>query len=182
MIVFGLGNPGDEYLFTRHNLGFMVADALALELGWRFRPHDQALIAEGRYRLQELRVVKPLSYMNRSGAVLKGVLDRRADNFLVVADDVDLEWGRLRLRLKGGTSGHQGLASISDHLGTDEFPRLRMGVGPRPDGAELSDYVLSSFSKAELKKLPSIIERAKEAVLLAATQGIDVAMNQVNAG
>lgn len=180
MIVFGLGNPGDEYLFTRHNLGFMVADALVLELGWRFRPQGQALIAEGRYHLQELRVVKPLSYMNRSGAVVKEVLDRRADRFLVVADDVDLGFSRLRLRLKGGSSGHNGLASIQDYLGTEEFPRLRIGIGPRPEGTELSCYVLSSFSPAELKELPSIIDRAREAVLLAVTQGIDIAMSHIN--
>ena len=180
MIVFGLGNPGDEYLFTRHNLGFMVADALALELGWRFRAKDQALIAEGRYRSEELWLVKPLSYMNRSGVVVKEVLAKRDVDFLVVVDDVDLESGRLRLRKQGGTSGHNGLASIAEHLGTESFPRLRVGIGPRPEGAELTDYVLSAFSKQELSELPEIIERAKEAVLLVVSQGIDVAMNQVN--
>lgn len=180
MIVFGLGNPGDEYLFARHNLGFMVADALALELGWRFRPHGQALIAEGRYRLQELWLVKPLSYMNRSGQVVKDVLEKCSDDFLVVVDDVDLEWGQLRLRKRGGTSGHNGLDSIRDHLGGEDFPRLRIGIGPRPEGAELSDYVLSPFSKTELAELPGMIERARDAVLLATSEGIDIAMNKVN--
>jgi PTH1 family peptidyl-tRNA hydrolase len=180
VIVFGLGNPGDEYLFSRHNLGFMVADALALELGLRFRAKDQALIAEGRYRSEELWLVKPLSYMNLSGAVVKDVLEERGDRFLVVVDDVDLEVGRLRLRKQGGTSGHNGLASVAEHLGTESFPRLRVGIGPRPEGAELTDYVLSAFSKRELSELPEIIERAKQAVLLAISQGIDVAMNKVN--
>lgn len=180
MIVFGLGNPGDEYLFARHNLGFMVADALAIELGWRFRPRGQALVAKGKHRVEELWLVKPLSYMNRSGAVVKEILAKRDAFFLVVADDVDLEWGHLRLRRQGGSSGHQGLASIRDALGTEDFPRLRIGIGPRPEGTELSDYVLSSFSPAELKELPSIIERAKEALLLAASEGIDIAMNKVN--
>jgi PTH1 family peptidyl-tRNA hydrolase len=180
VIVFGLGNPTDEYLFTRHNLGFMVVDALALGFGWRFRPKAKTLVAQGKYRSQELWLVKPLSYMNRSGAAVSQVLSRRDDSFLVVVDDVDLEFPRIRLRKQGGTSGHNGLASIRDHLGTEEFPRLRIGVGPRPEGAELSDYVLAPFSRAELKELPFVIERAADTVLLAASQGIDTAMNQVN--
>lgn len=181
MIVFGLGNPGDEYLFSRHNLGFMVVDALALSLDWRFRPQGQALVAKGRRNNSDLWLVKPMSYMNLSGQVVRQMVSKSDEEYLVVVDDVDLEFGTIRLRKSGGTSGHNGLASIIEHLGTEEFPRLRIGVGPRPDGAELSDYVLESFPAHQLKQVPEIVNRAGDAVLLTQARGIDVAMSQVNA-
>ncbi len=180
MIVFGLGNPGDEYLFSRHNIGFMVVDAIALKKGFKFKPWRQSLRAMGRYSQAELWLVKPMTYMNCSGDAVKQTLKENPDQYIVIVDDVDLDFGRILLRKHGGTSGHNGLASICSSLGSEDFPRLRVGVGPRPDGAELSDYVLSSFSKQELEELPDIINRAKDAILLAASRGIDVAMNHVN--
>ena len=180
MIIFGLGNPGDEYLMSRHNLGFMVVDALAHNLGLRFKPSGDALVAKGSCSNQNLHLVKPLTYMNRSGRVVKDVLADNKDDFLVVVDDVDLEFSRLRLRKQGGTSGHNGLESIAERLDTEEFPRLRLGIGPRPDGAELSDYVLQRFSADELENLKDLISRAADACLLVLEKGIDNAMNEVN--
>jgi PTH1 family peptidyl-tRNA hydrolase len=180
VIVFGLGNPGDEYLFSRHNLGFMVSDALALERGWRFRSWKNSLVATGRFKQEELWIIKPMTYMNESGRAVKEALAAHDDRFLVVVDDVDLDFGYLRIRKQGGTSGHNGLASIAQHLETEEFPRLRIGLGPRPDGADLSAYVLSPFTQSQIDDLQMIIQKAKDAVLLTAVRGIDVAMNEVN--
>ncbi|MBN2378756.1 aminoacyl-tRNA hydrolase [candidate division WOR-3 bacterium] len=180
MIIFGLGNPGEKYLLNRHNLGFMVVDALAEHLRLRFRISGQALIAKGSYSGKKLWLVKPLSYMNLSGQVVKQVLSKHTDDFLVVVDDVDLEFSTIRLRKQGGTSGHNGLASISDCLDAEDFPRLRIGIGPRPEGFELSDYVLSNFTPDEFSELQEIIGRAADAVLLVITQGMDIAMNQIN--
>jgi len=181
VIVFGLGNPGEEYLMSRHNIGFMVADALAMDLGLRFRVSGEALVARASRGGEGLVIVKPLSYMNRVGRVLKEVLAKRNDSFLVVTDDVDLVLGCFRLRKKGGAGGHNGLASIIEHLGTEEFARLRVGIGPRPDGAELSDYVLAPFSSDEKEVLGEIIAEARDAVTLVFNQGMDAAMNKVNA-
>jgi PTH1 family peptidyl-tRNA hydrolase len=160
----------------------MVVDALALSVNWHFHARGQALVAEGRRSGQDLLLVKPMSYMNLSGRVVADFLKGKDDEFLVVVDDVDLELGTIRLRKGGGTSGHNGLASIIESLGTDEFSRLRMGVGPRPDGAELSDYVLESFPASELQQIPEIVDRAGDAILLMLARGIDIAMNEVNAG
>lgn len=181
MIVFGLGNPGEEYLLSRHNLGFMVADSLAIRFKLRFRLHDEAFIARCKHADEDLMLVKPLSYMNLSGRVVRNILKDNDDDFLVVVDDVDIPFGHLRLRKLGGTSGHNGLESIQTYLGTDDFARLRVGIGPRPAGQELSDYVLSMFTPPELKQLPTVIEEASDAVLLVVENGIDIAMNSVNA-
>ncbi len=180
MIVFGLGNPGEEHLLSRHNLGFMVTDALALRWKWRFRAWQESLVAKGIREGSDVWLVKPLSYMNRSGRVVARTLAHRADEFIVVVDDVDLPFGTLRLRKQGGTSGHNGLASISDHLHTEEFLRLRIGIGPRPLGEDLSDYVLAQFTRPELDELPAVIDDACFAVKAVIASGIDVAMNEVN--
>ncbi|MBD3284714.1 aminoacyl-tRNA hydrolase [candidate division WOR-3 bacterium] len=165
---------------SRHNLGFMVVDALAHHLSMRFKPGDEALVAEGSCSGKALRLVKPLSYMNQSGRVLKRILAGNHDDFLVVVDDVDLEFTRLRLRKQGGASGHNGLESVAYHLGTEEYPRLRLGIGPRPPGADLSDYVLETFSPDELEEVKVVVSRAADACLLVLEKGIDVAMNEVN--
>lgn len=125
-------------------------------------------------------IIKPMTFMNRSGRAVKEVLAVHHDRFLVVVDDVDLEFGRLRIRKQGGTSGHNGLASIAEYLETEEFARLRIGAGPRPLGEELSDYVLSPFSSSQMEDLQVLIQKAKDAVLLTAARGIDAAMNEVN--
>lgn len=181
MIVFGLGNPGERYMLSRHNLGFMVVDSLAIRLDLRFRLHEEAFVARGKYAGEELTLVKPLSYMNLSGRVVRNTLQEKEDDFLVVVDDVDLSFGQLRLRKLGGTSGHNGLTSIQEYLGTEEFARLRIGIGPRPETGELSDYVLSTFSPPELKQLPDVIDEARDAVLFVMERGMDAAMNRVNA-
>jgi len=180
VIIFGLGNPGDKYLLNRHNLGFMVVDALAMHFRLKFRRSGGALVARGTYSGKEFMLVKPLSYMNLSGKVVREVLKKRKDEFLVVVDDVDLEFSRLRMRKRGGTSGHNGLSSIEEFLGTEEFPRLRIGIGPRPEGSELSEYVLTNFTRFEMDKLQDLVGRAGDAVLLVLDRGIDMAMNMVN--
>lgn len=183
-MVVGLGNPGPEYENTRHNAGFMVLDTLAERIdrfsGWK-RDGD-ALRAEGRTRGRDLSLLKPQTYMNRSGVVVRGLLREgvAAVEILVVCDDVYLPLGRLRLRSEGGTGGHQGLASIVEETGALAFPRLRIGVGPGPKSEDLADYVLEPFTAEERRKLPMVLDAAASATHDAIVDGIDAAMNRWN--
>lgn len=161
-------------------MGFMVLDSLALKLKMKFRVSGQALAAKGSSKGHDFVLIKPLSYMNLSGVVVRDYLKRHKDDFFIVVDDVDLPFGTLRLRTKGGDGGHNGLASIIDFLDTEDFARLRIGIGPRPSGIELSDYVLASFSKDEMKELPVLIENSRDAVLLTINEGVQMAMNEIN--
>ncbi|NLI98131.1 aminoacyl-tRNA hydrolase [bacterium] len=180
MIIFGLGNPGEEYLLSRHNIGFMTVDAVAIGMRSRFKIEGEALVSKGSYKGCNFSLVKPLSYMNLSGRVVRDYLKRNNDGYLVVVDDVDLPFGTLRIRKQGGDGGHNGLASVIEYMGTEDFARMRVGVGPRPEGCDLSDYVLSSFSRDELKQLPWLVDISRDAVLLVIKEGIDIAMNEVN--
>ncbi len=162
-------------------MGFMVLDSVALKLKLKFRASGQALAAKGSSKGHDFVLVKPLSYMNLSGVVVRDYLKRHRDDFFVVVDDVDLPFGTLRLRTKGGDGGHNGLASIIDYLDTEEFARLRIGIGPRPAGTDLSDYVLAPFSRDEMKNLPFLVERSGDAVLLTINEGVQMAMNEINA-
>ena len=183
-LIIGLGNPGRQYRHNRHNIGFMVLDRLAGRLGTSFtRLESKALVTKADYENRRLVMAKPQTYMNLSGTAV-GSLARfykaPLKNLLVVYDDVDLPFGSLRLRPDGGSAGQKGMASIIERLGTEEFPRLRLGIGRPPGKMEAADYVLQEFSSHEAQVLPEILERAVEAVLTYVASGLVTAMNQYN--
>ncbi len=180
MTIFGLGNPGPRYALTRHNIGFMVVDALAARLGFRFRLYGDREVARRQFSGDELVLVKPLLFMNQSGVVVKKQLERKPDKPLVVCDDMALPFGRLRLRPAGSDGGHNGLGSIISHLGRSDFPRLRIGIDAPELSSEGIDYVLERFPKEQEELLPEVLERAADACIAVATQGLDRAMNRFN--
>lgn len=179
-LIAGLGNPGPEYKHTRHNIGFLVVDRLAarFESRWKKTTKQGALLAKSG----ELILVKPMTYMNRSGEPLAEVarsfkIDAR--EILVVLDDLALPLGRLRLRAGGGPGGHNGLESIIVRLGTEDIPRLRIGIGPAPREGSV-EYVLSQFFEEEKPLVRSTIDRAAEAVKCAIDNGLVSTMNTFN--
>jgi PTH1 family peptidyl-tRNA hydrolase len=179
-LVVGLGNPGAEYNRTRHNVGFNVVDLLASEWGlaWQHSKSWHALWAKGEKAI----LVKPTSYMNRSGEPLSAVANFykiAPAEVLVVLDDLALELGRLRLRTEGGTGGHNGLESIIMHLGTEAIPRLRIGIGAAASEGAV-DYVLGRFFEEEIAVVEKTIERAADAVKCAIDKGVLSAMNLFN--
>lgn len=187
-LVLGLGNPGDRYRDTRHNLGFRVADALAAAEGARFRegpgPALVGLVRQGEARLA---LAKPLTWMNRSGVAARALVDTwggpTLERLLVVCDDLDLPLGRIRFRKGGGDGGHNGLKSILETLGSRDFPRLRLGIG-RPMAAaaeDVIDHVLDAFLPEEETVVGDVVERACRGVRVFAAEGIAAAMNQFNA-
>jgi PTH1 family peptidyl-tRNA hydrolase len=183
LLVAGLGNPGREYERTRHNLGWMVVDELAERLAASFRSKFSGRLAEGRLDERRIALLKPETYMNESGRSI-GAAARffkvPASSLLVVHDDVDLEEGRLQARAGGGLAGHNGLRSIAQALGTQDFLRLRIGVGRpgRGDRRSVSDYVLSGFEPET--DVQGLVDRAADAVELLATEGLDRAQSQFN--
>jgi PTH1 family peptidyl-tRNA hydrolase len=183
-LITGLGNPGREYRETRHNIGFMLVDHLAQRLGVSFsRMESKALVTKGEYQGRRLVLAKPQTYMNLSGSAV-GSLMRfykvPITNLLVAYDDVDLPLGTIRLRAEGGSAGQKGMASIIERLGTQEFPRLRLGIGRPPGRMDAAAYVLQPFKKDEIELLPVILERAVDAALVFITSGLESAMNQFN--
>jgi len=187
--VVGLGNPGDRYTGTRHNVGFDVVEAFAKKAGGGAARIDRldCRALTGRLRVGEraVLVARPQTYMNLSGESVKGLVTKYAvplDRLVVVSDDTALPVGRLRLRRSGSSGGQKGLQSVLEILGTPEFPRLRLGVRGetfRP-GEDLADYVLSRFSKAERPVLDETIGTACEALETFVVEGIDAAMNRFN--
>jgi len=188
-LIVGLGNPGREYERTRHNVGWWVVDHLAdvWHLGaWR---HDgQALAVSGRLGAAHVRLVKPLTFMNLSGAALVPYLGRptfdAATDLLVVVDDVALPVGRMRLRAHGSAGGHNGLKSIEHALGSREYPRLRIGVGPNEERKgiypNLADFVLAPFARDEREDILALMPRMTELVETWLSEGIEKAMNLYN--
>jgi len=179
-LVTGLGNPGVEYARTRHNIGFMVVDLLAHEAGMKWEKTGKADAATAK--LGEALLVKPASYMNRSGQPLHALAQFykiTPQEILVVLDDFSLSLGRLRIRQSGGPGGHNGLESIIVQFGTEEIPRLRIGIGTAPAEGS-SDYVLSNFFEEENGLVKSTIARAAEAVKCAVDKGVVSAMNTFN--
>ncbi len=179
-LIAGLGNPGLEYEHTRHNIGFLVVDRLAahFESTWKQSTKQDALLAKSG----ELILVKPMTYMNRSGeplAELAQFFKIEAREILVVLDDLALPLGRLRLRACGGPGGHNGLESIIMRFGTEDIPRLRIGIGAAPPEGSV-EYVLSRFFEEEKPLVRSIIDRAAEAVKWAIDNGLVSAMNSFN--
>lgn len=183
-IFVGLGNPGRQYKQTRHNIGFMVVDRLAERLGVSFtRVVMRSLIVDARYEGVRLILAKPQTYMNESGGAVSSLVrfyKVPLERLVVVHDDLDLPFGTLRLRPGGSSPGQKGVTSIIEKLGTQEFPRLRCGIG-RPPGQKLgAQYVLQDFSKDETEELPFIVKTASDALLAIVTQGLDQAMNLFN--
>ena len=183
-IVVGLGNPGDEYVDTRHNAGFKVIDSLSCGLDIKVRKKKfGAIFGDGELEYcQKLILLKPWEFMNRSGqavATAMGFYKLSLSDLLVISDDMALEPGRIRIRSKGSSGGHNGLADIIEKLGTEEFGRLRIGIGPSGRRAA-EDYVLDKPAKPEVAVLNEAIESAKEAVLWWAEHGIESAMNKFN--
>lgn len=183
-LLVGLGNPGRQYSNNRHNIGFRVVDRLAERLGITYsRVMFRALTSDTRYQERRLILAKPQTYMNDSGQSV-GSLVRfykiPLENILVVHDDVDLPYDTLRVRPKGGSAGQKGMASIIDHLGTQNFPRLRFGVGRPPGRMVAAAYVLQDFSREEAEILPMLIDRAADAALMFVTTGLEATMNKYN--
>jgi PTH1 family peptidyl-tRNA hydrolase len=187
-LIVGLGNPGKQYLDTRHNVGWWVIDHLAGV--WRFdgwRKDQNSLVSEGRVGNQRVRLVKPQTYMNLSGGILRPYLRREtwaaAKDLLIIVDEVALPVGRFRLRAKGSAGGHNGLKSIEAAVGNQEYARLRVGVGPSSDRerkGDLADYVLGKMGKAERQAVevlfPDLIALTETWIL----EGVQVAMNRFN--
>lgn len=184
-VVVGLGNPGARYEHTRHNVGFQVVDLLARRLAVepRRRLFRSYAIGRGRHAGRSLALVKPLTFMNESGRVIREVLRETGasvSDVLVVCDTLDLSPGAVRLRAGGSTAGHKGLASIARHLGTEEFMRIRVGIGRPSHKGEVVRYVLSEPSADESRLLSEAIEKAADAVLVLAAEGPARAMNEYN--
>lgn len=184
-LLVGLGNPGPEYETTRHNVGFLVADAVAARMGVRPSRHRKAsaMVAEGRLAGQRLIVVKPLSYMNASGGPAKALATFYkvpVEQVVVVHDELDLPFARLRLKSGGGDNGHNGLKSIRSAMGTGEWPRLRVGIGRPPGQQDAAVYVLRPWSSVERKELEFLVDSAADAVEALITRGLEAAQNEFN--
>ena len=185
-LIAGLGNPGKRYAATRHNAGFMVVDWLAERHRLSFRAGkgdyliSEVMRAEGSEA--ELVLLKPLTFMNNSGMAVRSVVDYfnfDLERLLVVLDEFQLPFGKLRLRPNGSDGGHNGLSSVIQHLGTEGFARLRLGIGNEFSG-DAGEFVLSEFSKSERELLPAIIEKAGEAIIDFAVHGVQHAMSRFN--
>lgn len=182
-LIVGLGNPGTRYEFTRHNLGFLVVDELARKLNVTVRKEEcQSRTASAHWRGQALLLAKPQTFMNRSGEAVDALAryyQVSPADVLVIYDDLALPPGQLRIRSKGSAGGHNGLRSIIHYLRTEEFPRIRIGIGPVPPGWAGADYVLSAIPNDDTQTRQAI-ERAAEAVQVCVVDGIDHAMRSYN--
>ena len=184
LLVVGLGNPGEEYDRTRHNVGAEVVDLLARRHGGKLRKQkERSLTDEVSVGGRRMALAIPLTYMNLSGEAV-GPLVRRygvePGQLVVVQDEMDFELGRLQVKNGGGLAGHNGLKSIVAHLHTQDFVRIRIGIGKPPGSRQGADHVLRRFSKAERKEIDVTLEEAADAVELILAEGVDVAMNRFN--
>ena len=184
-IIVGLGNPGKEYQNTRHNIGFDVIDEIAernnIAMGEK---KHKAIIGKGLVAGQRVILVKPQTFMNLSGESVRDAIDfykvDEKTELIVISDDISLDVGQIRIRKKGSAGGHNGLKNIILHLGHDEFQRVKMGVGEKPKGYDLADYVLGHFSKEEREIMDESAGRAAKAIEVMLTEGADAAMNLYN--
>lgn len=183
-IIVGLGNPERKYDMTRHNIGFRVLDAFADRHGIDMNDKKlKGILGKGAVGGEKVILVKPLTYMNLSGECVRPLADYfkvPPENIIVVYDDISLDPGKLRIRKKGSAGGHNGIKSLIAHLGTEGFPRVKFGVGDKPKGMDLADYVLGRFSKSEEVTIKDGIELACDALEIMMSQGPDVAMNKYN--
>lgn len=182
-LITGLGNPGPEYAGTRHNIGFQVVEALAKLFEAPFSPGRYADTARFKHKGRTFVLVKPQTFMNLSGKAVRYWLDQEGldpEHLLVITDDLALPFGKIRLRGSGGAGGHNGLTSIIELLGTEEFPRLRFGIGGDFPRGRQSEYVLGAWTAEESKTLPERVELSGKAVLQFGLLGIAQAMNGFN--
>lgn len=183
-IFVGLGNPGLRYEMTRHNLGFLVVIALAHQLGWLLKeePRFNAMVAKGVLDGAAVHLILPLTYMNLSGEAVRAYLayyKLPVASVAVVTDDIAVPFGQMRLKTMGSAGGHNGLKSVEEHLGTNSYIRLRMGIG-HPGVRNLVDYVLEPFNQEEMKELKSFIDRGREVLRRLVKEEISRLMNEVN--
>ena len=183
-LIVGLGNPGLEYAWTPHNLGFLAVDAIAERARIRVeRPEAKSLVALGQFAGQEIALAKPHTMMNLSGLAVRDLIERfecGPEGMIVLYDDVALPWGMLRVRERGSAGSHNGLKSIIGTIGTNEFPRVRMGIQPEHPVGDLAAYVLRPMRKAEREIAAEMTGQAAEAVELILTRGVAHAMNRFN--
>jgi PTH1 family peptidyl-tRNA hydrolase len=186
MLIVGLGNPGERYEGTRHNLGFMLVDRLARELSIQVKRSEcRALVGRAELEGRAVELVKPQTYMNLSGESVACLLRKRvelkpASDLLVISDDIALPFGSIRLRTRGSSGGQKGLKNIISALGTDEFLRLRIGIRPEHPVSDTASFVLERFPKAQAAELEKILERSADALRAVLRDGIDKAMSQYN--
>ncbi len=180
-LIAGLGNPGQQYRHNRHNVGFMVLDRLAIRLGLKFsRLESKALTTKADYEGRRIVLTKPHTFMNLSGGAIRALVHYYKvplDQIMVAYDDVDLPLGTLRIKPAGGSAGQKGMASIIEKLGTQEFPRLRVGIGRPPGRMDAAAYVLQDFTNAENEVLDQTLDTAVDAILNFVIEGLDAAMN-----
>ena len=183
-LIAGLGNPTREYEKTRHNVGFEAIDILADKAGTTVtEKKHKALYGKGYIGGQKVILAKPQTYMNLSGESIREIADFykiEPENIIILCDDINLAEGQLRIRLKGSAGGHNGLKNIISHLGTQEFPRIRIGVGEKPRGMDLADYVLGRFPKEQQAVMEEAYRDAAEAACMMIEDGADAAMNHYN--
>jgi len=183
-LIVGLGNPGAEYQWTPHNLGFLAVDRLAERRGIRVtRPESKSLVGLGELDGQEIALAKPQTMMNLSGVAVESLLERygaKPADLIVLVDEVDLPWGSLRIRERGSAGTHNGLKSIVRSIGTSDFVRVRLGIGPEKIWGELSDYVLSQLGRPDRESALQMAAEAAEAVEAIVTEGVNLAMTRFN--
>lgn len=183
-LIVGLGNPGKDYQYTRHNLGFLAVQKLAKDLNFKLElsSFTNGITAEGMVGQDEVFLLMPLAYMNNSGNTVSRVVELKGilpHNVLVICDDFNLPFKQIRLRPKGSDGGHNGLASVIERLATTEFHRLRLGIG-FPNRGDVIDFVLEEFNSSEMRDLDSYLRQAVECCKMWLSQGIDKAMEQFN--
>ncbi|MEV0673421.1 aminoacyl-tRNA hydrolase [Mycobacterium sp. NPDC050441] len=186
LLVVGLGNPGPAYAKTRHNVGFMVADVLAARIGSAFKVHKKsgAEVITGRLAGAPVILAKPRCYMNESGrqvGPLAKFYSVPPSRLVVIHDELDIDFGRIRLKIGGGEGGHNGLRSVASALGSKDFQRVRIGVGRPPGRKDPAAFVLEAFTAAERAEVPTICEQAADATELLIAQGLEPAQNTVHA-
>jgi peptidyl-tRNA hydrolase, PTH1 family len=183
-LLIGLGNPGREYRDNRHNVGFMLVDRITVRLNARgMKVQSKAIVITATYEDRKLILAKPQTYMNLSGQSIQGLIHfykLPLTNVLIAYDDLDIPFGTIRIRPGGGPGGQRGMASTIEHLGTDDFPRLRIGIGRPPGRMDPAAYILQDFTRAEMKSLSEILDRAADAALEFVLSGLDKAMNKYN--
>ncbi|MDA1029377.1 MAG: aminoacyl-tRNA hydrolase [Bacteroidetes bacterium] len=182
-LIIGLGNPGPSYDRTRHNIGFEVIDALSERINEPFKQKGQSLFAKGAWRGRPVGLVKPQTFMNRSGTAVEDLVRKNGlspQDIMVIVDDIHLATGVIRIRGEGGTGGHNGLEDIADWLDSNKFPRMRIGVGNNFGSGQQANYVLETFSDDERPLMDKAVEKARDACLAFVTDGLMTAMNRYN--
>lgn len=181
-LIAGLGNPGPGYSKTRHNIGFLVIDRIADEYRLELKQKENYIIGKGSIEGNNVVLIEPLTFMNRSGLAVRDVMKRNGletSDLIVIHDDIDMDTGKLKIRKDGSSGGHKGIDSIIQDLGTRDFIRVKIGVG-RGEGVPVEDYVLGKFKKAELPLVNEAVSRAAEAVTSILKTGVEKAMNEFN--